>query len=498
MNRNDYYRVIPKVDRILELHAVRELCETLGKGVVTDAVRHEVDTLRSLICIGEEAEIQHALEVFEEELPQKIQDSVTLPLKKVWNATGIILHTNIGRAPLGKRQIEAAIQAMAGYSNLEYNLDTGNRGKRRDHFAHLAARVTGCESATAVNNNAAAVTLMLSALTRGKEVLVSRGELIEIGGKFRIPDVMEQSGAVLREVGTTNRTRVSDYESAITENTGAIMKVHTSNYKILGFTEETSVEELVELGKKYHLPVLVDLGSGVLVNLENFGLTHEPTVQETIRKGADLVCFSGDKLLGGPQAGIIAGKQEYIAQMETHPLMRTFRLDKCTIAALAATFQEYLDEARAVQNIPVLAMLARTEEELKEQAEKLYSLLKQGGFPAGLLVEKSVTMMGGGSLPGEKIPGYAVTMKLPKEPGQAEKRVFVSAAENDLTAGDEARGRQCHDRCEEMTDRMRRLPVPVIAHVKNEKIWLEMRTIPSEETEALSKELLEAFGKNGS
>lgn len=460
MNRNDYYRSIPKVDHVLKEESIAKLCEAFGKGAVTEAVRFELENLRSLICMGEEDEIKHAMVCFMDELPERIRASVMPPLQKVWNATGIILHTNLGRAPLGQVQIDAAVQAMEGYANLEYNLDTGKRGKRSDHYAELAARVTGCESAVAVNNNAAAVTLMLSALTKGKEVLVSRGELIEIGGKFRIPEVMEQSGAFLREVGTTNRTRVSDYECAITEETGAIMKVHTSNYKIMGFTEEASLEELVELGRKYHLPVLADLGSGVLVNLERFGLSHEPTVQETLRKGADLVCFSGDKLLGGPQAGIIAGKKEYIAQMENHPLMRTFRLDKCTIAALSATFQEYLDEERAVRNIPVLSMLSRTVPELKEQAEKLCYFLKKGGFPAQIETEKSVTMMGGGSLPAEEIPGYAVTI----EP------YGVS--------------------CSEMTERMRRMPIPVIGHVKNEKIWLEMRTIASGEWEELGAGLL--------
>lgn len=486
MSRNDYLRSIPKVDSLLKEESIRELCGTLGKGVVTDAIRCELDNLRSLICVGEEAEIRHALECFSKELPKKIRESAVLPLRKVWNATGIILHTNLGRAPLGRKQINAAIQAMSGFSNLEYDLDDGKRGKRSAHYAELAARVTGSQSAVAVNNNAAAVTLMLSALAKDKEVLVSRGELIEIGGKFRIPEVMEQSGALLREVGTTNRTRASDYEKAITEETGAILKVHTSNYKIVGFTEEASVEELAELGKRYGLPVLADLGSGVLVNLERFGLAHEPTVQETIRKGADLVCFSGDKLLGGPQAGIITGKQEYIAQMENHPLMRTFRLDKYTIAALAATFQEYLDEERAVRNIPVLSMLSRTGQELKEQAEKMCDLLKKAGFPAQLAVESSVTMMGGGSLPGVEIPGYAVTMKPLAGNGRTERQR--------MEGGGALAVESYANTCEEMMGKMRRMPVPVIAHVKNEKIWLEMRTIPADEAEELSEALMRYFG----
>ena len=225
----------------------------------------------------------------------------------------------------------------------------------------MISHVTGAEGAVAVNNNAASLTLIFSALAKGKEVIVSRGESIEIGGRFRIPEVVEQSGAILKEVGTTNRTRISDYEKAINENTAALLKVHTSNYKVVGFTEEATIEELSELGKKYNLPVINDLGSGVLVDLEKYGLAHEPTVQEQVKKGADLVCFSGDKLLGGPQAGIIIGKKNYIQLMENYPLMRAIRLDKCAIAALMATFREYMDEACAIKNIPVIHIIARTE-----------------------------------------------------------------------------------------------------------------------------------------
>ena len=463
MNRNDYLKNIPKVDRILKEDSIQELCDAFGRGIVTEAVRYELANLRSLICAGEKEEIDRALRDFMRELPEKIREFTAFSLRKVVNATGIILHTNLGRAPLGKVQMDGVMQAMAGYSNLEYDLSTGTRGKRTDHCSAWITRVVGCEHATVVNNNAAAVTLMLSALAKDKEVIVSRGELIEIGGRFRIPDVMEQSGACLREVGTTNRTRISDYERAITENTGAIMKVHTSNYKIMGFTEEASVEELVELGARYHLPVIVDLGSGVLIDLERFGLAHEPTVQEMLKKGADLVCFSGDKLLGGPQAGIIAGKREYIEKMANHPLMRTFRPDKCTIAALAATFREYLEEDRAIKNIPILSMLSRSSCELKEQAETLCALLQHGHFPACLHVEESITRMGGGSLPGEELPGYAVTM-----------------APTSMS-------------CEKMAAKMRQMPTPVIAHIKDNRIWMEMRTIPESEVAQLSQNLIRFF-----
>ena len=396
---------------------------------------------------------------FLEELPAHIEERYSYSLRKVYNATGIILHTNLGRAPLGRVQMDAMLQAACGYSNLEYQLGDGQRGKRRTHYAELAAKVTGAEDAIAVNNNAASLTLIFSALAKGKEVIVSRGESIEIGGRFRIPEVIEESGAKLREVGTTNRTRVSDYEKAITEETGAILKVHTSNYKIMGFTEDASLEELVALGKKHRIPVIMDLGSGVLVNLEKYGLAHEPTVQEQVKKGADLVCFSGDKLLGGPQAGIIVGKEKYIHMMEEYPLMRAIRLDKCVIAALAATFREYLDENRAIKNIPVMRMISRTQDELKSQAKMLVDALAAKGFPVEIHVESSISMVGGGSLPGEQFPSYAIT--------------FTPRTMS----------------CEEMSMQMRKLRIPIIVHIKNDKIWLDMRTIMPEEISFITEEL---------
>ena len=481
MEKNAYFRKLPKVDVLLKEEAVQQLCEEYGRGLVVECIRQELDRIRMSIFDEKKEEIENALEQFMENLVKKIEDTLTGSLKKVRNATGIILHTNLGRAPLGKVQMDAVMQAMSGYSNLEYNLEAGNRGKRWTHYAELASKVTGAESAVAVNNNAASLTLIFSALAKGKEVLVSRGESIEIGGHFRIPEVIEQSGAVLREVGTTNRTRICDYEKAITENTGALFKVHTSNYKIVGFTEEASLEELVALGEKYQLPVIMDLGSGVLVNLEKYGLAHEPTVQEMTKTGADIVCFSGDKLLGGPQAGIIVGKEKWIRELEHHPLMRAIRLDKCAIAALEATFREYLDENQAMKNIPVMRMIARTEEELKAQAELVCAELagskeqnsvseqavtaaenageKDFSSVAEFAVEPSISMVGGGSLPGETMASYAVTM-VPRKMS-----------------------------CEEMSAEMRKLPVPIISHVKNDKIWLDMRTIMPEDVDEFVKEV---------
>ena len=451
MKTKEMFRKLPKVDVLLKEEKIQMLCEEYGRGFVTDCIRAELDELRAKIVSEDMENVDKCLADFAGCVENRVKLELEYPLKKVCNATGIILHTNLGRAPLGKIHLDAVSQAMCSYSNLEYELDTGKRGKRWTHYADLISKIAGTESAIAVNNNAASLTLIFSALAKGKEVIVSRGESIEIGGRFRIPEVIEQSGAVLHEVGTTNRTRVADYENAICENTGAILKVHTSNYKVVGFTEEASLEELVKLGKKYNLPVIMDLGSGGLVNLEKYGLAHEPTVQEQTKKGADLVCFSGDKLLGGPQAGIIVGKRSYNQKLEHYPLMRAIRLDKCAIAALSATFREYMDEERAVKNIPVLWMIARPLEELKAQAEALLAELQEFKDIAEFALEESVSMVGGGSLPGEGQASFAVTVS-PKEMS-----------------------------CEELTDKMRHFSIPVIAHIRNEKVWLDMRTIMPED-----------------
>ena len=463
MDTKELFRKLPKVDILLKEETIESFCVQYGRGFVVDCIRQEQERMRALLLAGDVAGFENDVEHFTDLIGKKVQKEAEYPLKKVCNATGIILHTNLGRAPLGKVHLDAVSQAMCSYSNLEYDLETGKRGKRWTHYADLIAKIAGTEGAIAVNNNAASLTLIFSALAKGKEVIVSRGESIEIGGKFRIPEVIEQSGAHLKEVGTTNRTRIADYENAINENTGALLKVHTSNYKVVGFTEEATLEEIAELGKKYDLPVIMDLGSGVLVNLEKYGLAHEPTVQEQVKKGADLVCFSGDKLLGGPQAGIIVGKKEYIQKLEHYPLMRAIRLDKCVIAALSATFREYMDEERAVKNIPVLSMIARPIQELKAQAETLLAGLAECTEAAELAVEKSQSMVGGGSLPGEELPSYAVTIQ-PKNMS-----------------------------CEELTEKMRQFSTPVIAHIKNEKVWLDMRTVTQEECNILQEELLRMY-----
>lgn len=470
MNKNEILRKIPGVDHLLAEPEIVKLCSTYGRERVTENIRKELDIFREKLLLMEndkeviaECETPAITSYVADCIKTRMQEISEPSFQQVFNATGIILHTNLGRAPLGKKQMMAVMESMTGYSNLEYDLSKGKRGKRQAHYADVICQVTGAEAAVAVNNNASAVALILAAMAEKKEVIVSRGELIEIGGHFRIPDVMEQSGAVLRETGCTNRTRLSDYEKAVNEETAAFLKVHTSNYKIVGFTEDVSVKELADLGKKKKLPVIVDLGSGVLVSLEKYGLAHEPTVQEVLKQGADVVCFSGDKLLGGPQAGIIAGKKKYIQAMENHPLMRALRLDKFTTAALEATFREYLNEEDPWKNILVLKMIARTEEELLTQAEEIAWELNSCGYAGEITVEKSISAVGGGSLPGEVMPDYAVVINPKKETAQ------------------------------ELAVRLRQLPVPVIAHIRNDKVMLEMRTVSPEEKQELAGELREAL-----
>ena len=461
MSAKELFRKLPKVDILLQNEVIAGLCEEYGRGFVVECIRAELDHARALIA-AEVSEAESYLNDFVKNVEKRVKLESEYPLRKVINATGIILHTNLGRAPLGKVHLDAISQAICGYSNLEYDLETGKRGKRFTHYADLISKIAGTEGAIAVNNNAASLTLIFGALSKGKEVIVSRGEAIEIGGKFRIPEVIEQSGAILKEVGTTNKTRISDYEDAINENTGALLKVHTSNYKVIGFTEEATLEQLVDLGGKYNLPVIMDLGSGVLVDLEKYGLAHEPTVQEQVKKGADLVCFSGDKLLGGPQAGIIVGKKAAVQKLEHYPLMRAIRLDKCAIAALSATFREYMDEVRAVKNIPVLHMIAKPLSELKRQAEELAAGLS-GCAAAVIQTEESESMVGGGSLPGEILTSYAVTIQSNK----------VS--------------------CEALMEKMRAYETPIIGHIKEDKVWLDMRTVMPEDVEILKKCLHETL-----
>lgn len=448
MNKNLLYRSIPKVDVLLEDDAIKASINIYGREIVVDAIRIETEALRKFIgtCDSEE-DAQDAITNVAASIVVRAEKMLKPNMKRLINATGTILHTNLGRAPIGQEHMKHIAEIATGYSNLEYNLEAGKRGERYSHFEELLCKITGAEAAMAVNNNAAAVMLVLSSLGRGGEVIVSRGELIEIGGKFRIPDVMEQSGATLVEVGTTNKTHYSDYEDAITENTAALLKVHTSNYRIVGFTESVVNEELVEIGKKHDIPVVEDLGSGVLIDLSKYGITYEPTVQDAIRAGVDVVSFSGDKLLGGPQAGIIIGKKKYIDKMKKNPLTRALRIDKFTAAALEVVLQEYLSEERAIKRLPVLQMITKPLAEVDKEARKLKRFLNSLDLDVELGIEKCESQIGGGSLPLERIPSMAVTMKPRK----------ISTAE--------------------LEERMRFLPVPIIPRTVNDQILLDVRTI---------------------
>lgn len=448
MNKNVLYRKIPKVDLLLEEEAIQGMIGHYSKETVMEAIHVETDKLRRFIGSCEDEEkAQEQIDLLIPHIEMAVSAMHRPNMRMVVNGTGTILHTNLGRAPISPEHMNRIAAIASGYSNLEYNLEAGRRGERYSHFEQLLCKLTGAEAAMAVNNNAASVMLILSSLAKGGEVVVSRGELVEIGGKFRIPDVMEQSGATLVEVGTTNKTHYDDYQNAITEETRALLKVHTSNYRIVGFTETVGIDELIGLAREHNLPIIEDLGSGVLIDLEKYGLTHEPTVQESIAKGADVVCFSGDKLLGGPQAGIIIGKKKYIDQMKKNQLTRALRIDKFTAAALEMVLLEYQSEEKAVRNIPVLRMITEAKEEIDKKAKSLARMLRRAGLPAKVQVVPCESQIGGGSLPLERIPSMAVAIRPEK----------ISVPE--------------------LEERMRHLPVPVIPRTVNDTILLDVRTI---------------------
>lgn len=462
MEKNEIYRRLPRVDSLMKEKETEELVKEYGYDCVLDAVRRALDAAREELgyCAADaEEELAETLGRSLSGIRNKIREILCrenrMNLIPVVNGTGIILHTGLGRAPLGREVLLHAGQVTGGYSDLEFDLETGKRGERCLNFEETVCRVTGAEAAMAVNNNAAAMLLILSALASGGEVVVSRGEMVEIGGGFRIPEIMELGGAALREVGTTNRTCPEDYRRAVCQETKAFLKVHTSNYRIIGYTRETTLEELAELKEETGLPVIQDLGSGVLVDLGKYGLAREPMVQESVRSGADVVSFSGDKLLGGPQAGIIVGKKKYIEKMKRHPLARALRIDKFTAAALEAVFRQYLDPEKATEKIPVLRMLTRPTEEIRADADNLAERLRtsirkdapDGAEGARITVEECVSRAGGGSLPEQDIPSYAVAV----DPA-------------DIPAG-------------ELAARLRRLELPVIGYLSGEKLFLDMRTI---------------------
>ena len=462
MDKNKIFRNIKKVDVLLQDQEIKEMIKRYGRDSVLGAIREESDLLRKEVGkLEDEEEALGLIAGLNKRIEANIISKYTPNMKSVINGTGTILHTNLGRAPITREHMEKLSQVVSGYSNLEYNLEAGKRGERYSHFEKLLCRITGAEAAMAVNNNASSVLLILNALAKEQEVIISRGEQIEIGGKFRLPDVMEASGAKMVEIGTTNKTHLEDYKNAITEETGGILKVHTSNYAIVGFTESVTIGELVELGKEKNVPVIEDLGSGVLVDLSKYGLTYEPTVQASIKQGADVVCFSGDKLLGGPQAGIIIGKKKYIDIMKKNQLTRALRIDKFTAAALELTLMEYLSEEKAIKKIPTLRMITMPLAEIEKKAYRLLEDLEKENFPCELFVRECESQIGGGSLPMERLESRAVAI--------APQEITTALLE----------------------ERLRKLSTPIIGRTMNDEVLLDLRTIEESQIKTIVKVMKE-------
>jgi L-seryl-tRNA(Ser) seleniumtransferase len=447
-------RELPSVDEILKSEQGKTWLAGNPRPYVLEAIRRAIEARRKALMEGAEADLSVA--AMAPEIECTLAGLSAMSLKPVINATGIVLHTNLGRSALPLSALQNILRVASGYSTLEYDLAKGKRGKRYAHIVRLLKEVTGAEDGIVVNNNAAAVLLCLSAMAKGKEVIVSRGELVEIGGSFRVPEVMEQGGAILKEVGATNKTHLRDYERAITVDTSLILKVHQSNYRITGFAEDVSIEELVKLGAERNIPVMYDLGSGSIVDLARHGIPGEPPVRRVVQSGADIITFSGDKLLGGPQAGIIVGKKDAIDMLTGHPLLRAIRIDKLTLAALEAVFLEYVDEEWAMENIPTLKMLLKKPADVKKRASKLARLLKKT-VEADIKVVEDEAFAGGGSLPEFSLKTYCVSLR--------------STARS----------------ANQIEERLRRGEPAVIARIKEDALLLDARTIAEEEIAPLAE-----------
>ncbi|HON58250.1 MAG TPA: L-seryl-tRNA(Sec) selenium transferase [Smithella sp.] len=453
--KKEMLKKLPKIDEIILILEKQNIYDLAPRDIVKETCRRVVQHLRDRVINASKKELDNLstdTAAVAKEVEKSIKGLYRHSLRRVANATGVILHTNLGRAPLCPEALQRIVEVGKGYSNLEFDLIRGERGQRYDHVRSLLCALTGAEDALIVNNNAAAVLLVLNTLAEGKEAIVSRGELIEIGGEFRIPEIMQKSASRLREVGTTNRTRLSDYEKAIHENTGLIMKVHTSNYRIVGFTEEADIISLVTLGKNRGIPVMHDLGSGCLTDLDKYGLQHEPTVREIVATGVDVVTFSGDKLLGGPQAGIIVGKKEVIAKIKKNPLNRALRIDKFTLAALEATLMHYLNPDAAPKKLRALKALTEPVAAVKKRAEKLIARLQNENFDSlKFSLREDFSAAGGGSLPTQQIPTVLVTVKNKKMPAT------------------------------KMEEKLRALDMPIIVRVDKDEILFDLRTVAEDE-----------------
>ncbi len=421
----DLLRKIPSMTLLLEQPEFGKLLSRTSRKHLLTVIRELLADKRKEILSGYDPEL--ALPNLWKEIEMKLSARAAYHLCRVVNGTGVIVHTNLGRSLLAPQALEQVLRVAQYYSNLEFDLELGQRGSRYSHVEALLIELTGAEAALVVNNNAAAVLLALDTLAKGKEVIVSRGQLVEIGGSFRIPEVMSRSGAILREVGATNKTHLRDYEAALTDRTAMLLKVHTSNYRIIGFTAEVPLEDLVALGQGHNLPVMEDLGSGSFIDVSAFGLEKEPTVGEVVRAGADLVTFSGDKLLGGPQAGIIVGRKKYVQALRSNPLNRALRIDKLTLAALEATLKLYRNEEQALKDIPTLALLSIPLPRLHERAKSLHRLLKKNPVP-GLTIEiiPATSQVGGGALPLSFMNSYALALNSESHPSSEIEKRFRS------------------------------------------------------------------------
>ncbi len=455
-------RQLPQVDELLRHPTLLPAVPPRLRVLAAAAVRRTLAAKRQWLATCPAADLppELDLESLLQELLPKIQAAGAASLRRVINATGVVIHTNLGRSPLAAAALAQIQEVAAHYSTLEYDLAKGERGSRHDHLEGLLQEITGAEAALVLNNNAGAVVLALRALAQGREVIISRGQLVEIGGSFRLPEIMAESGALMREVGATNKTHLKDYEQAITSETAMLLKVHPSNFRLTGFTSEVPLPELVALGRRYNLLVVEDLGSGCLIDLSRYGLEREPTVQETLKAGADLVLFSGDKLLGGPQAGLALGERSVVDRLRHHPLTRALRPDKLTLTALEATLRLYLDEPQAIADIPTLRMLTRPVAELDRQARGLARSLRRALGPGiQVRVVPSIGRVGGGALPQVSLPSRALALAIPPlSPQQLEAR-------------------------------LRRAQPPIIARIEQDTLLLDLRTLLPDDLPALKTAL---------
>jgi L-seryl-tRNA(Ser) seleniumtransferase len=466
--RQQILRKIPSVDELLLRPEVENLLRIYPRNVVVEGIRKGLGRLRQELLKKEDLSdigndrfsFEHLYPLFQREIELQIQPH----LRRVINATGVVIHTNLGRSPLHPSALQHLVEVAQTYSNLEYDIDLGERGNRYTHVEGILCRLSGAESALAVNNNAGAVLLALNTLAEGREAIVSRGELVEIGGAFRIPDVMKRSGAILREVGTTNRTYLSDYQKAIGPQTALLLKVHTSNFRVMGFASDVQLKDLVQLGREHHLPVIDDLGSGCFLDLTQYGLEKEPTVQEAIQTGVEAVTFSGDKLLGGPQAGIIVGKKNILDLIKTNPLTRALRIDKLTLAALESTLLLFLDEKQAMEEVPTLKMLALDLSRLRRRGRRVLKRLSDKiKKEIQLTLREDVSQVGGGALPLQELPTMVIAIKPFK--------LSVNSLEKNLRQGEP----------------------PIIARISKEELILDMRTVFDKEIPLLASGLEKAL-----